>query len=95
MAAVRRSSALPTTPASPAKVTRTRASTATVSPCTTLNCGKEKIEKCTANAPGAKTVKEDDLHGGYSNIGIGSSEVSQCVSVVEFTFDDAIPSPCD
>lgn len=60
----------------------------------TLNCGKEKITACTARAPGAKTVKENDLHGGYSNIGIGSSEVSQCVSVVEFTFDDAIPAPC-
>ncbi|KAK3185555.1 hypothetical protein K4F52_005655 [Lecanicillium sp. MT-2017a] len=60
----------------------------------TLNCGKELITACTANAPGGKTVKENDLHGGYSNIGIGSSEVSQCVSVVEFTFDDAIPAPC-
>ncbi|KAJ3496924.1 hypothetical protein NLG97_g2294 [Lecanicillium saksenae] len=60
----------------------------------TLNCGKEKIESCTANAPGAKTVKENDLHGGYSNIGIGSFEVSQCVSVVKINFDDAIPAPC-
>lgn len=62
----------------------------------TLNCGKEKIEKCHARATEGfgTTIKDDDLHGGYSNIGIGSSEVSQCVSVLEFDIDDGAESPC-
>lgn len=60
----------------------------------TLNCGKEKITACHADAPGAKNIANDDTDGGYSNIGIGSSETSRCVSVIEFAFDDAIPGPC-